>query len=196
MKLLRRTSCTLFNNKHLSYKSSRFFSSNTTKPRILTPDQVNFFHTNGYLKLDEFFNKNIMIELKTRIKNIINGSANNTDPHYFNTDKDQHKYRDQYFLQSAENISIFLEEGTNDINLNTVNKIGHGLHIYDEIFQNFSLNNSKFGDICEDIGLKNACVPQSMYILNQLKLVDLLIHIVIMNFYILHHYQLLVFGCN
>mmetsp|Transcript_2193 Transcript_2193/g.2720 ORF Transcript_2193/g.2720 Transcript_2193/m.2720 type:complete len:372 (-) Transcript_2193:313-1428(-) len=96
----------------------------------------------------------------------------------FRTDKDQEKAQgsDSYFLDSADQIHFFLEPGATDNETGRIknniekrlalNKVGHGLHLQDSVFKEYSHSN-KMKSLVRSLGLTSAVVPQSMYIFKQ-----------------------------
>jgi len=80
-----------------------------------------------------------------------------------------------YFLDSADRVHFFLEKGTQgedgklkpDLDKHRVlNKVGHGLHVADEVFRKYS-HSDKVLDLVEELGWKDPVLPQSMYIFKQ-----------------------------
>lgn len=80
-----------------------------------------------------------------------------------------------YFLDSAEHIHFFLEKGAagEDGKLKAtvpkakaLNKVGHGLHVKDSVFREYSFS-SKISDLVSELGWRDPVLPQSMYIFKQ-----------------------------
>lgn len=80
-----------------------------------------------------------------------------------------------YFLDSADRIHFFLEKGATDENgklrkeftkERSVNKVGHGLHVVDEVFKEYSYS-EKVCQLARDLGWISPVLPQSMYIFKQ-----------------------------
>jgi len=93
----------------------------------------------------------------------------------FRTDEKQIESQgsSDYFLQSATRIHFFLEpEGADENSVLklpkhlALNKVGHGLHIVDEVFREYSTS-PKIGQLAEALGWKKPVLPQSMYIFKQ-----------------------------
>jgi len=79
----------------------------------------------------------------------------------------------KYFLNSAKNISYFLEEkAVQDGKLiitdksKIINKIGHALHDVNPIFNAFT-RQQKLKDLTDELGVTNPLIVQSMYIFKQ-----------------------------
>lgn len=79
--------------------------------RVLSEEQVAFFHSNGYLVLPDYWSKDTVQALRDRIHAIIKGYGNlesDTKASVFTT-KEQSRDDDEYFLNSGANISFFWE---------------------------------------------------------------------------------------
>jgi len=132
----------------------------TKRTEFLTLDQQNFYQKNGYLVLENIISDEQQLILKSQIQKIIENTSRNEKYSLFATGLNQKKVTDDYFLDSADKIKIFLE----DINGETkINKIGHALHKHNSIFSELT-HNSIFRAVSHDIGVKNPLVAQSMYI--------------------------------
>ena len=139
---------------------------------MLTPHQIKQYHSQGFVVLDQFIDKNTLEEIKNQAQHIIEKWNEDNSSHTFSTKNNDRSDYD-YFLDSAEKICCFFEEEAfddagklvQDRNL-SINKIGHALHELDPIFKNFS-HMKVFGQIAADIGIKQAQIRQSMYIFKQ-----------------------------
>jgi len=99
----------------------------------------------------------------------------------FRTDSSQEKAQgsSDYFLDSANRNHFFAEPAAVDETgtllpaisdkLLALNKAGHGLHVGDEVFRNYSTS-MKIRDLVASIGWRDPVIPQSMYIFKQPKI--------------------------
>lgn len=122
---------------------------------MITPDQCN--------------------QLKTAINHLIDQWDPEKDHScVFATGENREQSRSRYFLESADNISFFLEEDAVDHNtkkLNrdkhiSINKIGHALHVLEPSFKSVSFSEQIEG-ILKDLSYVQPAVCQSMYIFKQ-----------------------------
>ncbi|TDO97250.1 phytanoyl-CoA dioxygenase family protein [Marinomonas balearica] len=140
--------------------------------RALTPEQVSLYHEQGYLVVEGAVSANTCDQLKSRISEMLDVFDPDSIRSIFTT-KEQSRQTDNYFLESAENISYFFEEEAFDDDGElkqdkslSINKIGHALHDKDVLFSDFSLHPS-WGSILHQLGMKQPLAAQSMYIFKQ-----------------------------
>ena len=133
---------------------------------VLSSSQINFYKTQGYLVLPKFVEKPAVDELKSQVLKLIE-DWNTADYNIFTTNH-QTRTTNEYFLESAENISFFFEERANEANTKDksklINKLGHAMHDLDPVFERFSYSPS-FRRILADIGYQKPQIVQSMYIM-------------------------------
>lgn len=139
---------------------------------MLTPQQLQQYQPQGYTIIPNALSSEQCAELKARAAEIVaNWEEDSQNPIF--TTKDNDRTGDNYFLNSAENISCFYEEAAFDDNgqlvqerAESINKIGHALHELDPVFSEI-FHSPIFGEIAADIGIASPEIRQSMYIFKQ-----------------------------
>lgn len=141
----------------------------------LSPEQVEFYHKNGFLLIEDFWGEGVVETLKNRIESIVSTADLTNVKTVFST-KEQARRSDEYFLTSGREIRFFWEEKAwtadqqlIDAPINCINKIGHGLHDLDSEFEKVSYD-ARIGAICRDLGQQKPQPVQSMYIFKQPKI--------------------------
>ncbi|KAG5244090.1 phytanoyl-CoA dioxygenase [Salix suchowensis] len=126
----------------------------------LSSDQLDSFNSQGYLVIESFANPEDIESMMKRMDKLLD-DFDYTTVSVFST-KNQQRVTDDYFYQSAENISFFFEEKAfgDDGSLKkpkqlSINKVGHALHELDPVFKGFSTSEKK------------PVIVQSMYIFKQ-----------------------------
>jgi len=139
---------------------------------MLSDSQINQFHEEGYLVLEDAIEKAEIEKLKTAALQIVDDFDINRHRAVFST-SDRDSGRDDYFFDSAENVHCFLEEGALDDEGEllkparlAINKIGHAMHDLNPAFGNFC-QQPLFGRVLRDIGYKAPMLWQTMYIFKQ-----------------------------
>ncbi|CAJ1334004.1 unnamed protein product, partial [Effrenium voratum] len=83
--------------------------------------------------------------------------------------------KSDYFLDSADRIHFFIEKEAADEDgklkdmkkkFSALNKVGHGLHVKDPTFREYS-HSDKVLELVHELGWKDPVLPQSMYIFKQ-----------------------------
>jgi phytanoyl-CoA hydroxylase len=160
-----------------SFKSIRKLSTLSNLKRGLTShltrDQIYSFRENGYLVVPNFIRDKVIDEMKTRIHKIqkkFDPSTIKLSIFTSTVDDDKH-IKDDYFYDSSDKISFFLEDDAVDKVTgklkypieSSLNKIGHALHDKDAVFREFSFR-TMIRNYCKDLGMDIPTVVQSMYI--------------------------------
>lgn len=142
----------------------------------LSPDQVSQFHREGYLLLPSFFDP---APLLSHSKSLVSSfSLENHPLTRFITSSDEQGEEahvgDRYFLSSGDKIHYFFEESALSSSgellvpkERAINKVGHGLHILDQKFKQFSFSD-ELKEVAKSLGVhRDPKVLQSMIICKQ-----------------------------
>lgn len=138
----------------------------------LSTQQLTDYSRDGYLVLNNFVESIDCDSLRCRADELIREFDPSRETSVFST-HEQNRIADGYFLDSANNISFFLEENARNSDgllkqskEQSINKIGHALHDLDPVFDRFS-RSSKIEQLAKDIGIEMPLLLQSMYIFKQ-----------------------------
>ena len=136
---------------------------------------LNQFQEDGYLVIEGFNSEMECDELMKRGKELANSFNFEGRASIFQTNE-QSKSTDDYFLNSGNTISYFFEKDAFDLNGNlktdlfhSLNKIGHGLHDLDDVFDSFS-RSSQMKALAKALNLDEFVIIQSMLILKHAKI--------------------------
>jgi phytanoyl-CoA hydroxylase len=139
---------------------------------MLTEEQVAEFKEQGFLAIPDFSTPQEVEALLGCGTSLIRDMDVNTVS-IFST-RNQTSQTDEYFLDSANNVSFFFEEGAFDLHGNLVkekelaiNKIGHAMHDIVPEFRRWTRENPKIKEILRDLGYRRPLPVQSMYICKQ-----------------------------
>ncbi|XP_054249438.1 phytanoyl-CoA dioxygenase domain-containing protein 1 isoform X2 [Indicator indicator] len=113
---------------------------------VVTQQQIQKFHEDGFLVLEQFFTAEECDRMRSQIQSIV--AAMEVPAHcrtQFSTKEDeqlQAQGSSDYFLTSGDKIRIFFEKGVLDEKGNflipkekSISKIGHALHAHDPVFK-------------------------------------------------------------
>lgn len=139
---------------------------------VITPLQKQYYERDGFLVIKNFISSDICDMLMQHANALIQKFNPENNKTIFSA-KDQRHAANLYFLDSSDKIHFFLEEGAvNDAGelivdkRFAVNKIGHGLHDVDPIFNCFSRLH-KTAKLTDELGIADPLLLQSMYICKQ-----------------------------
>jgi len=139
---------------------------------MLSTSQIQQYHDDGYLVLNDVIVGSEIEKLKTAALKIVDDFDIDRHRAVFTT-SDQDRGRDDYFSDSAESVHCFLEEHALDQDGGllkparlAINKIGHAMHDLNPAFRAFC-RQPLFGMALRDIGYKTPLLWQTMYIFKQ-----------------------------
>ena len=80
-------------------------------PPYLTVEQIEHFHVNGYIVINEFWDADTVQKLRSSIEREIDAFDPASSKTIFSTnEQDRHKQSNEYFLNSGGKIRFFWEE--------------------------------------------------------------------------------------
>jgi phytanoyl-CoA hydroxylase len=126
---------------------------------MLSADQLAAFRRDGFLRLEGFVDPAACDALRARAAELVAGFDPGERATVFTTNEQARK-TDDYFLDSGEEIRFFVEEEDPSI----VNKIGHGMHDLDPVFDRFS-RTPALARLVASLDVADPRLLQSMYIL-------------------------------
>ncbi|XP_073496161.1 phytanoyl-CoA dioxygenase domain-containing protein 1 isoform X2 [Phyllobates terribilis] len=144
---------------------------------LMTDEQVQKFHEDGYLVLDGLFSHKECEAMKEEIGRIIQDM--DVPPHCrteFSTQQEEQLKAQgsaDYFLHSGDKIRFFFEKGVFSdkgeflvARERSVNKIGHALHAHNPIYKRVT-HSPRIQEVGQRLGLVEPVIVQSMYIFKQ-----------------------------
>ncbi len=146
----------------------------------LSPEQVERYKQDGYLVIEDHLSAQECDVLRERAFQIIEEADLSQHPTttFTTVGNDKSiKTRSNYFITSGDKIRFFFEEGATDKDgklkdlkpKESMNKIGHALHIFEPDFKKVTFSD-KIKGIARSLGLVKPCIPQSMVIFKQPKI--------------------------
>ena len=142
--------------------------ANNAVKTCLSPIELDSYHRDGILAIPNVLTDAECDLLINRANELSNEFDPNSSP-IFTTNEKNHINND-YFLQSHNNISYFLEEDASKEQIlkknNCINKIGHALHILDPIYKSIS-DKAIVYNICKQLKMTSPHIMQSMVIFKQ-----------------------------
>jgi phytanoyl-CoA hydroxylase len=139
---------------------------------MLTEQQIQEYNEKGFLAIKDFASVDEINSLQKSGLGLLD-SFNPESISIFST-KNQTKKTDQYFLDSANNVSFFFEEGAFDDDGNllrpknlSINKIGHAIHDLVPEFRSWTRDNPKIKSLLRSLGYRRPMPVQSMFIFKQ-----------------------------
>lgn len=135
----------------------------------LTPEMISFYNDNGFLIIRDYLSSQQASELRQQAHSLVSQFEPDEEALSVFTTVGDRSQKDRYFMESADKVRFFLEEGAvkdGKLTLSkdlAINKIGHALHDQDPVFKRATFTKMT-ANIATDIGISNPEVAQSMYI--------------------------------
>ena len=141
----------------------------------LTSEQHAQYDRDGFLVMSDFADVASCDALRTRAEELVHDFDPSGIVSIFST-REQNRRSDDYFLNSGDKIRFFFEEhaflpdGTlKQSKEQSINKIGHALHDFDPVFNEFS-RRPAIEELVADLAIERPLLLQGMYIFKQPKI--------------------------
>jgi phytanoyl-CoA hydroxylase len=139
---------------------------------MLSPQQIDAWHAQGYLVLPDFKPAAALAEVRARAQALVEAFEPDARTSRFST-RDRGLVADAALLASAHEVHGFFEEealdGSGALRVPkalSINKIGHALHELDPVFERFS-HGPELAELATALGLQQPQLRQSMLIFKQ-----------------------------
>jgi len=147
---------------------------------MMTADDISRYQQDGFVVIPQFLSTEQCEALKMRAEHVVEKWVVSDqamklaqDQSAVFTTENNDRTNNHFFLDSAENIRCFFEEGALDSEgkfvqepEQCINKIGHALHELDPVFEAMS-HDARLGVIAHQLGMAEPVIRQSMYIFKQ-----------------------------
>ncbi|KAL4542054.1 hypothetical protein Ndes2526B_g06541 [Nannochloris sp. 'desiccata'] len=142
---------------------------------MLTEAQLQKYNDKGFLAIPDFASTDEISSLQKAGLDLLDTFDPKSISIFSTKDQTKETYRtDQYFVDSANNVSFFFEEGAFDDDGNllrpknlSINKIGHAMHDLVPEFRSWTRNNPKIASLLRSLGYRRPLPVQSMFIFKQ-----------------------------
>jgi phytanoyl-CoA hydroxylase len=139
---------------------------------VLTDEQIDRFHRDGFLALPDFVSRSACSELRERADRLVDEWQPSGDRTVFTTET-RERVSNREFFASGGGVWCFFEPEAFDehgilrrTKALSINKIGHAMHDLDPVFERFTYT-PELAAVAADVGLDDPLVLQSMYIFKQ-----------------------------
>lgn len=138
---------------------------------MISSESLSNFERDGFLILPSFWSKDTIDKVRNSADSLLSSYDPSKVPRSIFTTDEQQRHSDEYFLNSGETISYFVEEKSVSSSgellhrkEDCINKMGHNLHELCPEMKAVSLEDPRIGEICRAFGYEKPVVCQSMYI--------------------------------
>lgn len=151
--------------KHDAFLSA-YFPWDNDNPQSICRMAADFYHKHGYAVISEHASADEISSLRQAAQDILSDFHHSPqDASYFSCVEATRRLNDKRFLDSAADVTCFLEEQQEDGTPPAVNKIGHAMHDTNPVFRQFS-RSPRVKAVANALGFdRESNLVQSMYIL-------------------------------